>query len=278
MEPRYRVYPMFGSYERLRAELASPKKKGPKSSKGELATATAKKARKKPSLIKVGLWDIDAHFANLYPLVERLNEEQSRVRFYEVIAGVPLGAVVRRDLWLAELAKGGIKHPRLSAQESDYTILAQRLFTPLKSSRILQKLDYMIGIVAAPIYDDDPEWVEERLADLFATWRERDGLVSIQDVSMYAETAGRSFEAAVGFLVLSVLACLVQDKDLNHEETRGCLFDYDRTREDLIQSLKGFGLCDDCRKIRFKKGLGPVLTQLLATLKDYKPLTTPASE
>jgi hypothetical protein len=222
------------------------------------------------AVLKVGIWDVSSRVSYLYELVDRMNQSQKRLRFFEVVSSTPLGVEASHQV----LAQGKRGKPAAGSakqkRDDGRNVVASRLFPRLQRIRLEHGLHYLIGAVGPSIYDDDEAWLDEPYYDLSATWRRSEGLISIDGYQALAREAGVSFEAAVGYLVLCALGCLIQGESLIHEDTRGCIFDYDPTREDSVASLRAFTLCDICRKVRFKRRFGPALLSLLADLKTFE--------
>lgn len=216
----------------------------------------------------VGIWDISARLPYLYDLVEALNVRKDRLLFFEIVASVPLGVEANAKR-IEELVK--TFGEEIAPEDRDglrRNIVANDILPRVRQLRGRFGLDYVSGVVRQPILFHIAGKVHW---DYFSTAEGREALVSLDEVREFAARAGRSVDAAVGFLVLGIVACLVVDGLGYHDESRGCLFDCNESRVSLVESLRAFRLCPSCRRIVAEASLDDVLEQILGVLKEFRP-------
>ncbi|BAK77239.1 hypothetical protein NH8B_2425 [Pseudogulbenkiania sp. NH8B] len=93
-------------------------------------------------------------------------------------------------------------------------------------------------------------------------------LLSTADLRLFAERAGRPYEAGVGVLLVAALLVSVNDKLGYHDDT-GCLFDYNGSRESLVTTIERMHIDSQClEKMTFDQR--DAVTKMLATLKRFK--------
>jgi len=214
------------------------------------------------------VWDISARLPYLYDLVEVLNARKDRLLFFEIVASTPLGVEANPDRIESLVKAFGQEIKTEERQGLRRNIVASDVFPRIRQLRERFALDYLVGVVRQPILIESQQKLDW---DYFAVAQGHEALVSTDGVHDYAETAGRSYEAAVGYLVLGITANAIQDEDLYHEETRGCLFDYNDDRDSLVEGLRAFRLCAPCRRIDFRPPLKEVLEPILAGIQDFTP-------
>jgi hypothetical protein len=220
-----------------------------------------------PETITIGVWDISARMPYLYDLVETLNVKKEYLLFFEVVASPPLGIEANAKR-IEELARSLGK--RVSPEDLAgirRNIVSDDVLPRVRRLRERFALDQAVGIVRQPILIDSSKAIDW---DFYADAEEHEALVSTDGVREYAAQAGRSFEASVGYLILGIVACAIQDDVDYHKENRGCLFDYNESRETLVHSLKMFRLCEQCTEIDWIPQL-KVLGQILDHLKTFSP-------
>jgi hypothetical protein len=217
--------------------------------------------------VTIGVWDVSARMPYLYELVEVLNTRKDRLLFFEVVASPPLG-IEANPQRIEQLAQS--VGTALSAEDREglrRNIVANDVLPRLRQLRERFGLDYLVGLVRQPILVEESDTVDW---DFFTATVGREALVSTDGIRGYASEAGRSFEAAVGFLMLSIVACAMQDDASYHDDDRGCLFDYNESRDTLTRGLAAFSLCGACDQFAWSPPL-TVLKELLAALKSFSP-------
>ena len=113
---------------------------------------TAKPGAKRPKT--VGIWDLGAGLAYLYPLVERMNVREDRLLFFEVVASVPLGIEANPERIETLLRRRNYKVTEKIRKDMPLNILAGDLFLRAREIRKRFALDYLIGVVRPMIFDD----------------------------------------------------------------------------------------------------------------------------
>lgn len=191
----------------------------------------------------VGILDLGAWVSRLPELLKVMNTSQGRLVFLELQTSVPAGLIKTKGpltLWASE----HLGRP-LRKQESDElmrNMLADEFYYFAESVRVQNKLDVLIGLTPAMIAfadTDGPKW------NYFAAGQEQVSVVSTCDLREYSAKAGRPYEAAIGMLVAAQVFALRNDMDY-HDETRGCIFDFNENRVDLVESIRGMRIDPDC--------------------------------
>lgn len=212
----------------------------------ELPSALVKVAERAATGTKVstvGILDLGAWVSRLPELLKVMNTSQDRLIFLELQTPVPAGLVKTKEpltLW----ARNHLGRP-LQEMESDdlmRNMLADEFYYFAESVRVLNKLDVLIGLTPAMIAFADtegPKW------NYYAAGQENVSVVSTCDLREYSAKAGRPYEAAIGMLVATQVFALRNDMDY-HAETRGCIFDFNENRVDLVESIRGMHIDPDC--------------------------------
>lgn len=191
----------------------------------------------------VGVLDLGAYVSRLPELLKVMNKSQDSLVFLEIQTSVPAGLIKTKEP-LAKWAVAQLGRP-LKAKESHDLVrnmLADEFFYFAESVRVQNKLDVIIGLTPAMIAFEDadgPHW------NYFSMGQERVSVVSTFDLREYALTAGRPYEAAIGMLIAAQVLCLRNNINF-HDETRGCIFDFNANRKGLIESIRGMQIDAQC--------------------------------
>ncbi len=200
-------------------------------------------ARVTPKLrpVQIGLWDFDANVGSLDEAARKLNAAQNYVEFQTLQLANPSGSVrvTRNDKASLDAAK---------------------LFRQLEDAPERFNVDRIIVLTHHLIVDDD-------LSNLFATSNKAETLsvVSTADLRGYAEKAKRTYARAVFYLVLGEVISMDNPEMDYHAETRGCLMDYCKDRDDLVQGLRTPRIDEKCREQVKDKKLLAAVEKMLAT-------------
>jgi hypothetical protein len=131
---------------------------------------------------------------------------------------------------------------------------------------VQNKLDVLIGLTPAMIAfadADGPKW------NYYAAGQEHVSVVSTCDLREFSAKAGRPYEAAIGMLVAAQVLALRNDMDY-HAETRGCIFDFNDNRVDLVESIRAMRIDPDCLTHFKDEGEAKAAQQLVAALARMK--------
>jgi len=197
----------------------------------------------------VGLWDLSAQVGELPRVVETLNEAQPVITFFEVQAAIQSGLISRPERMRA-WAKERLGRPLTRKEAASFAsgVIFEEFEEKADKVRRGLGIDHLIGIVPALVASGDGP---EVMWDLYSAGRSGNVLVSTVDVYAYAVEAGRPFEVAVATIALSTRLSTLNPRAEFHQETRGCLFDFDDNRADLVQGLRRLEIEPEClAKIR----------------------------
>ncbi len=206
-----------------------------------LAPAVPAPARRRSRVVpklrpmQVGLWDFDANVGALDEAVQKLNGAQNYVEFQTLQLANPSGSV------------------RITRRETAY-LDAAKLFRQLGDAPERFNVDRIIVLTRHLIVDDD-------MSNLFATSNKAETLsvVSTANLREYARKAKRTFTRAVFYLILGEVISMANPEMDYHDETRGCLMDFCKNRDDLVLGLKAAKIDEDCaKKVKDKKLLAAV--------------------
>jgi hypothetical protein len=197
----------------------------------------------------VGLWDLSSQVGGLPEVIQRLNESQPVLAFFEVQAAIRSGLISRPERvlkWAKELAGEELGATDLEQIESnviyeDFSRRAERVRRDLG-------LDFLVGFTPSMIAFEEESNIEW---NYFSAGTGRLALVSLYDLDKYARKARRPFEVAVGAVAIAQLLTVI-NKDLEfHDEIRGCLFDFNEDRDSIVRSIRALCIEDQClKKIR----------------------------
>ena len=192
----------------------------------------------------VGILDLGAWVSRLPELLQVMNTSQDSLVFLELQTPVPAGLIKTKEpltLW----AREHLGRP-LEEKESDElmrNMLADEFYYFAESVRAQNQLDMLIGLTPAMIAFADaegPKW------NYYAAGQDQVSVVSTCDLRDYSAKAGRPYEAAIGMLVAAQVFVLRNDRMRYHAETRGCIFDFNDIRVDLVDSIRGMRIDPDC--------------------------------
>jgi len=227
----------------------------------------------------VGVWDVQSQCGRLPDVIALLNEVQTAFAIFEVQAAIPAGLVSRppriREWLLRNVRlKVALKDLSNSVIFDEFQVQAERVRSDLG-------LDYLIGVTPYLITDGDRTGGSY---DYFSVSKGRIMLASTNEVYAYGKKAGRRFEVAVGSIAVSALLAAVNPKVGFHDETRGCLFDYNDDRKTIVQSLKKMVIEPSCLDLITPK-YRDAAEAMVKALREYsgpspaeRPATAPIPE
>lgn len=196
----------------------------------------------------IGLLDLGAWVTGLPALIELLNSVQSRFVFLEVQTPVPAGMVKTKANLVAWAEGHGVRLTRGDKADLTRNMLADEFFYFGESVLKSLGFDYLIGLTPAMIAfleKDTPHW------NYYAVGHGQVAVVSTCDLREFSKAAGRSYEAAIGMLIIGELLAIRNTKLTYHKDGRGCVFDFNEVREELAMSIRAMRIEDSClKKIR----------------------------
>jgi hypothetical protein len=214
----------------------------------------------------IGLLDLGAWLSRLPELLKVMNGAQRRFAFLELQTPVPAGLVKTEEALVVWARKHGVKLTKARRSELVRNMLADEFFYFAESLRRRYSLDLLIGLTPAMVAFVErgvPHW------NYYACGDGKTAVVSTADVREYARRGRRPYEAAVGMMVAAQVIALVDGIEY-HPETRGCLFDFDEEREDLVVAIKKMRIDAECLALLKKPGAADSATALMAALSKMK--------
>ncbi len=196
----------------------------------------------------VGVLDLGAWVSQLPDLLKVMNKSQDALVFLEVQTPVPAGLIKTKEP-LARWAENLLGR-QLKADESKdlmRNMLADEFYFFGESVRKQNKLDVLVALTPEMIAfeeNETPRW------NYFAAGDGGVSVVSTCDLREFSAKAGRPYEAAIGMLIAAQVLATRNDMEY-HNETRGCIFDFNDNRSELVDSIRGMHIDADCIK-RFK--------------------------
>ena len=193
---------------------------------------------------RVGILDLGAWIGGLPLLLKRLNAAQSPFVMFEIQAPLP-GGMLKTPEGMLNWAAVQLGEPLSKAERNQMEpqMVANEFFAAAEDIRKSMGLDLIVGMTPAMVagvdHDGGIYW------NHFSSLSGKTILLSTADLRHFAEKAGRSFEAAVGAILLASLLVAVNSKLEYHDDT-GCLFDYNGSRVSLIKTLKEMQIEKSC--------------------------------
>ncbi len=207
--------------------------------------------RRQAKVETVGFWDLSSQVGGLPHVIEALNKAQTVFSFFDVQAAVPSGLISRPErviAWANERLQEPLEDQAL--EEIGNNVIYEDFAERAQGVRSGLGLDHLIGVVPAMVALEEPDRIRW---NLFGTGLPQAQLVSTFGIFDYARRAKRPFEVAVAVIALSVLLANLNPNLEIHEESRGCLFDYNGDRESIVETFRSLMIETSCRdKLRPK--------------------------
>ncbi len=230
----------------------------------EMVSRATKELTRQEKVETVGFWDLSSQVGELPRVIEALNAGQPTFAFFEVQAAVPSG-LISRPVRVVEWAEGLLGR-RLTKKERE-SVASSAIFEEWeeRAQQVRRELgiQHLIGVVPALVASGDESGV---LWDLYSAGRSGVALVSTVDLYSFARQARRPFEVAVAMLAVSMLLATLNPRVEFHSETRGCLFDYDDQRSDIVQGLRRLEIEPECLG-KIRPHYRPAALDLMAALR-----------
>ncbi|HEV7667550.1 MAG TPA: hypothetical protein VGS22_03435 [Thermoanaerobaculia bacterium] len=202
--------------------------------------------RRQAKVETIGFWDLSSQVGGLPRVIEALNKAQTVFTFFDVQAAVPSGLISRPErviAWAKEKTQAPLD-PQV-IEEIGNNVIYEDFAERAKGVRSGLGLDHLIGIVPAMVAFEEQDGI---YWNFFATSEPQVLLVSTFDISTYARRAKRPFEVAVAGIALSVLLVNLNPALEFHEESRGCLFDFNGNRESIVETFRAGTIEPSCRE------------------------------
>ncbi|MBD9404390.1 hypothetical protein IB236_03550 [Acidovorax sp. ACV02] len=193
----------------------------------------------------VGILDLGAWVSRLPDLLKVMNKSQDALVFLEVQTPVPAGLIKTEEplaRWAEKLLGRSLKEEE--SKDLKRNMLADEFYFFGESVRKQNKLDVLVALTPAMIAFEEkgaPRW------NYFAAGNGDVSVVSTCDVREFSTKAGRPYEAAIGMLIAAQVLASRNNMEY-HEETRGCIFDFNDERTELVESIRGMHIDADCMK------------------------------
>ncbi|MGD0192622.1 MAG: hypothetical protein ABSD74_17935 [Rhizomicrobium sp.] len=218
----------------------------------------------KGDVIRVGIWDLGAWIGYLDEILLRWNNSQKMFRFESVYLSVPV-----------QLTRGGARTEQVG---NEYDI-APKLRHVLIDNLLIESVAAISEKVrSGSSYDQLVSITPLMLAfieggklhyNYYSTSQAGSIFVSAYGVEGYAKRAKRPYEAAIAALILGQLLADKSDVIEFHEETRGCLFDFNEDRDTLVRMLRKMTIEPSCLE-KIPDGLRRAGEQMLKVIAEYR--------
>ncbi|NID05631.1 hypothetical protein HBF26_12090 [Luteibacter jiangsuensis] len=200
--------------------------------------------------LRVGILDLGAWIAGLPDLLVRLNGAQSIVTLFEINAPVPAGLRKTAKGMVEWFARHQVKQSRKQVSDLEPHIVFEEFFHAASDIRAYMGLDMVVGltpVMVAGESDGSLYW------NHFSNVQDGVILISTMDVREFAQNANRPFEAAVGGMLIGAVLVGLNDQLGYHDQTLGCLFDYNEDRSGIVAAIKMARICPECSEVLTEK-------------------------
>lgn len=243
---------------------------------GMLTLLTEDLSRSK-DVITVGVWDLGVWVGGLLDIISAMNRATDGLTIFQVQAAIPAGIIWQKErvrAWAERKLKRKLNRTEL--RELTAAIVDDEFLPLVEKVRGNVGVDYLIALTPARIAGelDDEEGRPTVPSDLYSSPGDKVSLVSTYQLRELSAETSRPYEYAVAIVVLSALLVLMNSKLEFHDETRGCLFDLNYNRHDIVSSLRKPHVDESClRKIKEKyRGIALDLLKAVAAYPDAKEL------
>jgi hypothetical protein len=156
-------------------------------------------------------------------------------------------------------------------RELAVNVFANDFFQQSKTVREDLGVDYLAGITPSMIAFEDKTTV---YWNYFCISKRELILVSSYDVRRYAREASRPFEVGLAALFVAQVLSELNPRVEFHDD-RGCLFDFNSSRESLVDSLKELRIEPTCLKKMLAAYRTPA-EALVDAMRSYTPASSEA--
>lgn len=202
--------------------------------------------------LRVGILDLGVWIAGLPNLLIRLNAAQNLVTLFEINAPVPAGLRKTAEGMAEWAAQHRATMSRNQISHLEPHMVFEEFFHAASDIRTDIGLDMVVGLTPVMVAGED-EGDGSIYWNHFSNVQERVILISTTDVREFAERANRPFEAAVGGMLIGAILVGLNDQLGYHEETLGCLFDYNEDRSGIVDAIKMARICPECAEALTEK-------------------------
>lgn len=220
---------------------------------------------KESDAVTVGVWDLDARVGRLDAVLDALNDAQEVIQFHEVHAPLPAGLVLAPDQFASWSRSRGLRSRKPAGFVSH--LLAEVFYRQARDVHKGTGLHYLCGITRYMVGGLDGKSI---FWNHFTASKGRLLIASGYQLRGYAAEAGRSYEAAIGFLVVAQTLISMSPKLEYHDEDIGCMFDYNDDRDSIVSGLRKIEICPQSLELIPVKYRDAALAMVTA-LRNYHP-------
>lgn len=198
------------------------------------------------SVVRVGVLDLGAWLGGLPALIEKINKAQPLYSLFELLTPIPGGLIKTQKgfgAWVQKQLGAGADSEQF--QDVAPQMIEEDFFEAAESIRVAMGVDCLIGITPALIAGQNPT---EIFWNHFASTKHKLILLSTADLRDFSAKAGRPFEAGVGMLLVAALLVSRNERLCYHKVDTGCIFDYNESRESLVNSLRAMMIDNKCQE------------------------------
>lgn len=196
-----------------------------------------------PHVETVGLWDLSSQVGGLPRVIQHLNDAQPVLTFFEVQAAITTGLISRPSRVVEWARQRAVLEPE-ELQEIESNVIFEDFAPRAEKVRKDLGLDYLVGFTPGKIAFEDEDGIHW---NYFSYGEGRIALVSLHGIYEYSRTARRPFEAAVAGIAVSQLLATMHAGEISyHEETRGCLFDFNEDRDSIVVAMRNPCIDPEC--------------------------------
>lgn len=200
------------------------------------------RARVSDNTRKIGILDISARAGLLFELLEIVSRRQHSFTFYPVETSVPMGIGTIGETWWDDMRRAGVNAPS-EREDLRLNIAVQEYFPFLRLTREAVGVDIIAGLFEPMLaFSQMQSDRKEFHWNYFSLGEDDEVAISVHGLRDYAAAAGRPFEAAVALLTLAQIWSSLFNVKF-HKESRGCIFDFCRDRDDLVDVIREARLC-----------------------------------
>lgn len=202
--------------------------------------------RDRATALRVGVWDLEVNAGQLPGVLTSWNEHQAVFAFEMVEATVPqtISRAGESTIAWARDYMTGPSINRVRRQLLD-NVVAEHLQPVAERVRRASGLDLLVLLTPAMI-----AFAENEVANFnYCSWSHRKVvIISAHDVRDFAKRARRRFEIALASMILAQMLTTLDRRVGFHEETRGCIFDFNSERATLVHSFRQLQIEPSCLK------------------------------
>jgi hypothetical protein len=218
------------------------------------------------AVVTAGIWDLNSGTPETARAIALLNGPQMKMAFFPVRAPIQAGLISDPERVRAWLRSSDIKLLPTERSEVEANTIADDFFPQAESVRRGTGLDYLVGVTGSAIAFQVGEQVTW---NYFTTGKGRTLLVSTQGLRSYAASARRPVEVAIAIMILADLLVRINPKLGYHDDTTGCLFDFNCDRDSIVKGIKRCGVDETCLAKMHDDFRQPTL-DILKGLKSYR--------